>query len=223
MRIHLVLSKYESLKPLFSYKEGFIVKLNFLSIAPDEKQFLGKKRDFNIKGCFLPFLQMSYFCAILLLMARIGNAKVVLAFVVLLLAVIASAGAAFYFYQQYKKTSGLQVREEIARYEKVISSIIELPKDDTPQLATVTDKTKLQQQPFFAKAENGDKVLIYLKSQKAILFRPSTGKIIEIAPITIDQQQGANNQESDTQAETTPSPTSRPSPTPRATATPASE
>lgn len=169
------------------------------------------------------FLQIDKDCVILLLMARIGNAKVVLAFVALLLAVIASAGAAFYFYQQYKKTSGLQVREEIARYEKVISSIIELPKDDTPQLATVTDKTKLQQQPFFAKAENGDKVLIYLKSQKAILFRPSTGKIIEIAPITIDQQQGANNQESDTQAETTPSPTSRPSPTPRATTTPASE
>jgi hypothetical protein len=55
--------------------------------------------------------------------------------------------------------------------------------DEQPTLASVTDKSKLSDQPFFQKAENGDKILIFVQSRKAILYRPSIKKIIDVAPI----------------------------------------
>ena len=65
-----------------------------------------------------------------------------------------------------------------------IGKIIVLPTDENPTLATVSDPTKLKDQKFFAHAEIGDKVLLYQASQKAILWRPSTKKIIEISSLT---------------------------------------
>jgi hypothetical protein len=59
-----------------------------------------------------------------------------------------------------------------------------LPEGETPTLATVTDLHALEDQLFFRNAEEGDKVLMYLVSQQAILYRPSIDKIIEVGPIT---------------------------------------
>lgn len=63
-----------------------------------------------------------------------------------------------------------------------------LPESEIPTLATVTDLHALEGQQFFRKAEVGDKVLMYLISQEAILYRPSIDKIIEVGPITGDAQ-----------------------------------
>ncbi len=60
-----------------------------------------------------------------------------------------------------------------------------LPQDEQPTIATVTDLAKLQGQPFFANAQVGDKVLIYSRAGKVILYRPGENKIIELAPINI--------------------------------------
>ncbi len=72
---------------------------------------------------------------------------------------------------------------------KQISVFLELPKDETPTLATVSDVTKLQEQLFFQKAQNGDRVLVYAQAQRAVLYRPSTKKVIEYAPVNLE---GAN-------------------------------
>ena len=66
---------------------------------------------------------------------------------------------------------------------------MELPTDETPTIATIADKDKLKDQPFFSKAENGDKILAFNKAMLAILYRPSVNKIINVAPI-IDQRAG---------------------------------
>lgn len=64
-----------------------------------------------------------------------------------------------------------------------IGTLIQLPSDENPTIATITDKTKLTNQPFFTPAENGDIVLIYTNTKKAYLYRPGTNKIIDVAPI----------------------------------------
>lgn len=69
-----------------------------------------------------------------------------------------------------------------------VGDLMLLPEDETPTLATVTDLHALEGQLFFKNAQEGDKVLMYLKAQKAILYRPSIGKIIEVGPITGAEQ-----------------------------------
>lgn len=72
-----------------------------------------------------------------------------------------------------------------------VGKLIILPENEQPTIATVSDLSKLAGQPFFAKAEVGDKVLIYQQAKKAILFRPSTNQIIELAPLNNNGQAAA--------------------------------
>jgi hypothetical protein len=60
-----------------------------------------------------------------------------------------------------------------------VSKLVELPAGETPALYTVNDASKLKSQAFFSAAQNGDKVLNYSKANKAVLYRPSTNKVIE--------------------------------------------
>jgi len=91
-------------------------------------------------------------------------------------------GTSVYFYHQYKKATAVDAsKNEAAGYVTTISKFMILPADETPTMATVADSSKLSSQPFFANAQNGDKVLFYTKAQKAILYRPSTNMIVEAA------------------------------------------
>ncbi len=64
-----------------------------------------------------------------------------------------------------------------------VGKLIVLPANEQPTTATVTDLEKLKGQPFFEKAQLGDKVLIYSQAKQAILYRPSTNQIVELAPL----------------------------------------
>jgi len=90
---------------------------------------------------------------------------------------------AFYYFRQYKKIErnpNAVVEEEVKKITGKIEKFMDLPADEQPTLATVSDKEKLKEQVFFAKAQNGDKVLIYQNAKKAILYRPSENRIIEV-------------------------------------------
>lgn len=63
-----------------------------------------------------------------------------------------------------------------------VSQLIELP-NETPTIATVSNVDSLLEQPFFAAAQAGDRVLIYAQAKKAILYRPSTHKLIEVSSL----------------------------------------
>jgi hypothetical protein len=76
-------------------------------------------------------------------------------------------------------------RQTVADTVTAVGKLTVLPNGETPTLATVTDITKLKEQPFFANAQNGDKVLIYTQAKKAYLYRPTTNKVINIAPLVI--------------------------------------
>jgi hypothetical protein len=68
--------------------------------------------------------------------------------------------------------------------DEIGKSII-LPDDELPTVATVADPSKLSDQPFFASAQVGDQVLIYPSSKRAILWRPSVHKVVEVSNLTV--------------------------------------
>jgi hypothetical protein len=81
--------------------------------------------------------------------------------------------------------SPLGSSDEVKQLVDAVGKLIILPSDEQPTIATVTDLAKLQGQPFFANAQVGDKVLIYQNAAKAILYRPSTNQVIELAPLNL--------------------------------------
>lgn len=62
-----------------------------------------------------------------------------------------------------------------------VRSIMELPTDEDPTIAAVTDLERLKNEPFFQNAQNGDRVIFFVKAKKAILYRPTSRKIIEVS------------------------------------------
>lgn len=126
---------------------------------------------------------------------------------------LASSGTGVYFYMQWKKAVTVpSAAEEIEEVTSVLAGFMELPSGEEPTIATVVDREKLQDQPFFLNAQNGDKVIIYTNARKAILYRPETKKVVEVAPIFFD--------ESVPQAEPTPTPAPVTTPTPSETTPP---
>lgn len=72
-----------------------------------------------------------------------------------------------------------------------VGKLIDLPKGETPTIANVSDAAQAKQQSaFFNNAQNGDRVLMYVKAGEAILYRPSTNKIILVAPLTFTNNTG---------------------------------
>lgn len=99
----------------------------------------------------------------------------------MVMGVMVLLGLLIFFYSKYQtyKNSG---QAEVKNLTGKISEFMILP-EEIPTIATVTDKNKLEAQPFFKSAENGDKVLIFTTAAKAILYRPKIGKIIEVASV----------------------------------------
>ncbi|MBI2020477.1 hypothetical protein HYS94_03570 [Candidatus Daviesbacteria bacterium] len=123
----------------------------------------------------------------------------------LVLIAIIIGGYLYYQSTQKGQVAGSQSQEEARKLVDQIGKLVELPAGEDPTVATVTDVERLREQPFFQRAENGDKVLIYTNAKKAILYRPSQNKVIDIAPINI----GSPSAET-----TSPSPTPTSSPEP---------
>jgi len=136
---------------------------------------------------------------------------------VLVLLTLAGIGGTGYFYWEYQKaqkeiktiktdpsTAQKAAQEEVKKLTAEVGMLVELPQDEDPTVATVIDAEKLKEQPFFAKTQNDDKVLIYTKAKKAILYRPSTKKIIDIGPIRDVQDE--SGQAGDQAASPSPSP-----------------
>jgi len=107
---------------------------------------------------------------------------------VLVLIAVLGLGAAYYYNSQlakFKKNPQQLAQEEVASVVGRVSQIMVLPEGEQPTLATVADPSRLKDQPFFAKAKVGDKVLLYANARKAILYDPVANKIVEVAPINI--------------------------------------
>lgn len=109
-------------------------------------------------------------------------------FIILLVAALVPG---VYYYQKYRQTQLKLVNPAAYAKEQALTTITQvaklmlLPTDEDPTVVEVKDVSKLTDQSFYAKAKNGDIVLIYTKARFAVLYNPSSNKIINVAPITI--------------------------------------
>ncbi len=103
-----------------------------------------------------------------------------------------ATGMSIYFFMQYKKSQELlksptvQAQMQSQAIITKVGALMELPTDEVPTIATVSDAAKLKDQAFFLNAKNGDEVLIYVKAKEAILYRPSENKIVAVGPINVN-------------------------------------
>lgn len=153
--------------------------------------------------------------------------KTILIIASLLLAIAAGGAGIYYLAKTRPELLGLpkgqsQTQAEADVLIAEVGKLIALPTDEKPTVATVTDIEKVKEQPFFKNAQNGDKVLIYTNAKKAILYRPSEKRIVEVGAVNINQQktngetQGGNLTPTPTVVVTptvTPRPTASPTPT----------
>ena len=128
--------------------------------------------------------------------------QLILWLIIAILFIAAIGTAAFYVkryhesQQQVKKLASnptITAQQEQQDLISKVGRLTVLPTGETPTIATVTDISKLKDQPFFANALNGDKVLIYTGAKKAYLYRPSTNKLINIAPVNIGSNQTSSS------------------------------
>lgn len=75
-----------------------------------------------------------------------------------------------------------QAQKELTAIVDSVGKIMVLPKDETPQVAIIQDVDALKKsQDFFTDAQNGDKILVYAKARKAIIYREETNQIVNVA------------------------------------------
>ncbi len=120
-----------------------------------------------------------------------ANVKRILPLLVLGVLFVGSSASAAYLYKQVRTLQADPQKQAQADAEALIgkvSALIVLPSEEKPTIATVSDTEKLKDQPFFANAKSGDKVLIYTQAKKAVLYNPESNKIVEVAPVNIGAQ-----------------------------------
>lgn len=135
--------------------------------------------------------------------ANSAQSKIRWPLIILCLVSLGAVGSSLYFYNQSRRTEQL-LKEKTSNQLPDDSVVIEdvgrhilLPEGEEPTIATVTDKSKLANQPFFDQAETGDKVIVYPVKRRVILYRPSLDKIVEMSVL-------ANNDESTSTNTSTP-------------------
>lgn len=118
------------------------------------------------------------------------------------------AGAGYLYAQNQQLKNNPQTAQDankarVADLKAKVGKRIAVPKDETPVLATVTDKTKLKDQPFFKDAENGDVILIFPQAKKAVVYREKTDFIVNSGPIAITSDTAGTTQQTTTEEPTT--------------------
>lgn len=117
--------------------------------------------------------------------------KIIAGLIVVIILVLAAGGFMYYQYQktasELKKvktqaqTSSQNAKDdEIKKIVAEVAKLARLPENEIPSVATITDVSKLKDQPFFKDAKNGDILLVFNNSGKAILYDPKEKKIVDI-------------------------------------------
>lgn len=110
--------------------------------------------------------------------------------VVIAVPFLLSLGAAGYYYARYQDLNKMSADQFSQRENeetiRAVARLYSLPKDEQPSIAAIKDKDAVKQQyPFLSQAENDDVLLLYKTAQLAILYRPSTGQLVKVGALNI--------------------------------------
>lgn len=114
-----------------------------------------------------------------------------LASLIVLIIVICVAVYGGYLYSQKsleRDNPSIISDREIRETTTKVGALMEIPKDEQPAMITILDKSQLNNEAFFAEAQNGDRILVYGLAKKVIIYRPSTNKIIEATTFVLPPQ-----------------------------------
>lgn len=85
-----------------------------------------------------------------------------------------------------------------------VAALIVLPSEEVPVIATINDAETLKsQEPFYADAQNGDFVIVFAQAGKAIIYRESENKLVNIGGVLIEQQPVSTESTANLSTETT--------------------
>jgi hypothetical protein len=104
------------------------------------------------------------------------NKKFIVIFIAIVF-ILSTSVAGVFLYKKHRSGDDMVMR---------VGKLMVLP-DETPSIATVSDKSQLVNQSFFENSENGDVVLIYAKARIAILYSPKINKIVKVGPVNYSQ------------------------------------
>lgn len=93
---------------------------------------------------------------------------------------ITLAAAGGFFYIKYQEV--LNAPTPTQKLVDTLSPVIELPQE-SPDLLTIADASKLSNQALASYTRNGDQLLVFNQAKKIIVYRPSVQKVITILTI----------------------------------------
>lgn len=112
--------------------------------------------------------------------------------IALVLVILLGVGGYFGWmkYQEMQNSPEAQAAKADAEKKDILAELgklMVLPEGD-PVLFKVNDEeTMKKQQAFFKDTKNDDVLLVFQESSKAIIYRPSTGVIVNVGPINFDK------------------------------------
>ena len=102
----------------------------------------------------------------------------------LALAIVFLGSTVYLGFEVYEmRKPALSAEAQVVRLVDEVGKAILLPQDELPTVAKVADASQLSNQPFFANARTGDDILIFEKAKKAILWRPSIQRVVEVSSL----------------------------------------
>lgn len=126
------------------------------------------------------------------------SGKLVFFLLIVLLLAIVAFGWSFNNYRKYKNqviylstSAGQQelVKKEMDVLLEKIGRHIMLPVDEQPTVATILDpEILIKDQPFYKGSQKGDKILIYVKAQKAIVYNETRDIIVNVGPVYLENK-----------------------------------
>lgn len=111
---------------------------------------------------------------------------------ILSILLVVAIGAGGFWYWQYRQSVAKSPQAEQQRWKDELDAVAIAPKEE-PVVTTVLDKNKLTNETLRSQAQNGDRIYIYAKNKRIILYRPAQQRVVNMLTIQTQGTSSASN------------------------------